>query len=205
MEEYHKDISALRKKYKIPENGFKYTGTKKEVENQEYMTFMTFEVKKKGFPEDIEELIFKYQKYGLNYSYKETIEKLILFEHTTISLLNFEIKANWFRIPPAIGKGEHINGRFKKLMIEIYGNTTFEDLKKGWKDIDKYRKELPDYNPKSFRPYKNTDRDRRIDALFKAKTPIKEIEKIINDEFPEKVISYEYLYRIRDRYLKKKK
>lgn len=200
---YLDELQLIRSKYKIPENGFQFEGSDEEISYNQRKQLHRFDIKKE-FQEDLEKFIKKFENEGLNYSFKNTVMELIVLGIARVSIHNFGIHRNWFRVPEKYGSGEFTEGKFKKLQIEIYGNTTLQDIKNGWDEIEEYKKELPDYDPKKFRPFFNNERDRRITELFNQNMSIEEITDIINEEFSDEIIGYDYLYKIRDRYLKNK-
>jgi hypothetical protein len=202
--EYISDIEKLRLKHKIPPKGFQFNEDDElllNIRNQLNVVEVDEE-----FQKDLMVLLNKYPKQGLNPTYRDTILRYILFNRYYVSKLNFGLKPNWLRIPAEYGSGEVLEGPHKELFIQIYGNTTLDDLKKGWSEIEKLKKELPDYNPKKFRPYKNNERDKRIIEMLEGGKDVNTIVTDINDEFPsewDKQITYDYIYKIKQRYLKK--
>lgn len=202
--EYISDIEKLRLKHKIPPNGFQFSEDEELILNIRNQLSVV-EVNEE-FQEDLTTLLNKYPKQGLNPTYKDTILRYILFNRYYVSKQNFGIKPNWLKIPEGYGYGEVLEGSHKELFIQIYGNTTLDDIKRGWNEIEELKKELPDYNPKRFRPYKNNERDKKIVEMIKGGKDVNTIVSDINDAFPtewDKQLTYDYIYKIKQRYLKK--
>jgi len=160
------EVKALRETYGTPKNGFVFEGNPAERYNQNVLTKSEFE-KRDDFNASIDKLMDTYKKHGLNHSYRDKLVNFILFNVKGINPNNVGLLPNWHTIPPYLGSGTVIEeGEPKRLLLEIYGNTTLDDIKNSWDEIETYRKQLPDYDPKPFRVFKNAERDMNVIEIY---------------------------------------
>ncbi len=116
------------------------------------------------------------QKYKLPLNWEESIRRYILFNN---------IDSMW------LPGGIYINVEYDqdtglhKLSVEIQDDTTLEDIKKAWPDIEFHQKHLHSYVNQKFQPIKKFDRDKRAYELQEEGKTIEEIGEIINLEFDD--------------------
>lgn len=81
------------------------------------------------------------------------------------------------------------------LSIQIHRYTTIDDIKKAWPRIQTHFKNTPAKKIR-FKIKKNIDRDLEIVKLKQEGKTSKEITRIINDKYPNAVITYDYVSKI---------
>jgi hypothetical protein len=81
----------------------------------------------------------------------------------------------------------------KIFTIYIYPETTMKDIQETWPDIKKQKETFYNYKPKRTVMRRNIERDVNVVQLRKQGKKAKEIVKIINREFPQQPITYEYV------------
>ena len=69
-----------------------------------------------------------------------------------------------------------------RIVIELRTNSTLQDVKKIWRNVEQYRKMFKLKTPK-FKLWKNFDRDSRIYELYLQGKTLGEIDKVINEEY----------------------
>ncbi len=89
----------------------------------------------------------------------------------------------------------------KKIVLEIFPETTITDIQKSWPEIIKQREQMYDKKNEKFNTIKCLDRDLYVDELYKQGKNCTEIKDIINDDirFKDKPISYYDVSKIRKR------
>ncbi len=183
-ETYLESLKAIRKKYKIPENGYDFEGTRPEIENKQILKKSEMN-HTKGFSEDLDQIIDNFAHKGLRPSYYTYLENIVLFGIGHLKTYNFGIHPNWLKIPSKFGTGTIQEGKNKRLNIEIYGNTSKNDIIENWDIIEEYKKELPGYDSTPFRAYKKPERNKNIIKIYNS--GIKDISKI-TEEYNKKYV-----------------
>lgn len=200
-EDFQERIWTLRKKYKIPKEGFcseeeskKWHEEKeKELEDVIENNFNSSNGLKKNatlfkLQEDIKSLIID---FGLSENYDSTIE--------------YFIKFNKISAPENIGVIMPFNEDLKRrqLFIQIFPDTTIDDVKRVWGRVLKFKKYLVGFKKNSrFREITTLSVQERVYDLIKAGKKPRQIADIFADEGKGN-IGYEDIGAMINRYKKK--
>lgn len=221
--DFQEDMLALRKKWKVPQNGIKgndasekwhrelyrseeeyfknvwgirrkdITKLKKERRFQEAEN-LTRELNN-GMPINAFRIDIKnlLRKYKLPLRWENGIKRYLLFNDPD----NMAI---------SIGVTVHFeydkDSSLPKLFIGIEDDTTINDIKAVWSEIKFHQKRLNSHVKDKFQPIINFDRDRRAYELKQEGKTIDEIEDAIQEEFNES-LDYNELNIAIKRYIKR--
>ena len=168
---FDKKITDLRKKYRVPQTGFK------NDRDNEYKTWLP-KFHHVGY---VQELSYLRQKcMGYAPIYQDLFEYYFLFgqikQESKISVASFE---NIFSL-----KAQSIEPDY---FIRIYPDTGREDVIQAYKDFRKHLKKMNKMPPK-YHPNKFLDRDIKIIQLARSGYVEYEIEDVINRQFPKQKI-----------------
>ena len=180
--EFIDDVETIQNKHGFPIKPY-------DMDNFDDIDKMLAHAENKDFFIAIDELVNKYKlpeladTYLIEYVRHNTFSKCP--EYFNLVYLNPDIR--------------HYSKRDDKRFtsIDIYPNTTINDIKRAWPMI---QKKLKIINPqKRVRLRKNIDRDIEIHELIKEGKRSKEICRIINERYPLSPISYDYVSKINGR------
>lgn len=181
-------ISEIRIKYAMPQNGFstdenvrKWNGRLLALWSKGKITLT--------LSQDIDTLL---RKFDLPSPYHMPINNFVFFNNF---LINDESK---IQISPFVVIQQYDKTiKLLRCFLEIFGDTTIDDIKKGWRGINKiqlgdniFRKPLPTYR-KLYRELVNLDRDAYIRHLREDKhLSLKETEEEIKKNAHFNPVSY---------------
>ncbi|MFC1656082.1 hypothetical protein ACFL3C_04375 [Patescibacteria group bacterium] len=169
----HDAIAELRKKWTIPNKGFK-----KLRESEKWHIDLYKKEKHREFNDDISILISKFRIIS---SFREGLTNYILFNKissTKIKILH------------------RVNGKNEELYLKIYPDTEIKDIEGIWNLIKFHKQQMWGIDPnKRNRNIKKFERNKRILELSKNKSD-REIATIINEEYKESFI-YSDIAKIR--------
>jgi len=199
---FQKKIKSLRKKWGISPKGFKSDEESKEwhdkmVEDSDKIIELIDGSAQKGrgnysipindFNNDLAKLV---KKFSLPSNFTSTIEFYLKFNKTTA--------------PESITVLTRYNERLgrKELFIQVFDNTTQEDVKKVWPRVMLFKKYLVAHKRGRFREITNLRAEERAYVLQKEKKSLKEIADILKKEGLG-TYSYEYVGKLISRFRKR--
>jgi hypothetical protein len=176
--DFRKSVTALRKIFAIPQDGFKNQKDLAIWQEKDLARFHKFSIESS--------LIMDH--FGLSERFVEPVTTFILFD----SIDDFGAKkyrVHYFKQEP------------KRIYIEIFGDTTKEDVCKAYLAIESrgYRKTLVDYADR-FKPTANINLMRKSHELRKLGKTIPEIADIIDPQ--RKFGTYDDISKLNQRYEK---
>lgn len=216
--DFQKDISFLRNKWNIPQNGIK---TEKDNEDwNEWILTETDNYYDKNWAKDIKVIsdLRKDKKYNEADEIKKKINKsapLNAFnDDVWVVIINHSLTPKWhssFKNYLLSNDPDHLKSQtgltvsfnwdhgILKPSIEFDKDTRVDDLKRAWTWA---RKLLKRKKIEKFHPLKKFDRDKRVYDLDKEGKTIDEIGEIVQSEFNED-LDYNYINLILKRYKKR--
>ncbi len=216
--DFKKDVSELRTKWNIPQEGLK---TEIEIENwNNQILDDTDNYYNKNWPNEVTKIIRLrgQKKYSEADQIKNTINKLaplnalnddvwgLITKYCLIPKWHSGIK-NYllYNDPKNMGIDIGVTVAFgwdhgiRKISLEIDKDTTLDDLKRVWSWA---RKMFRNKTNTKFQPIKNFDRDKRIYNLDKEGKTIDEIGETVQTEFNQD-LDYNHINLILSRYKKR--
>lgn len=218
--EFQKDILRFRKKWSIPKNGFKDCEGTEEYQawldktSDEYTNSEAYKTQKKLLSNEMnlatnkndpklyinaqEKLKLLESKVPLNDYFND--QKIIatkyeLSENYKMALGVFLLCGAFHSVyvpktPVRVWYERNPEDK-KKIFIEIYADTTIEDIREAWPMIKKWQKDMLGYKEGRKRKTTYYNMNKRIFELHQKNTPHEEISTIIEREFGRKIIYYD--------------
>lgn len=218
--EFQKDILKFRKKWSIPKNGFKdCEGTEEYQEwldkiSDEYTNSEAYKTQKRLLSNKMnlatskndpklylntkEELRLLESKTPLNdyFNDQEIIAtKYELSENYKMALSVFLLSSVFYPVyvpktPVRVWYERNLEDK-KKIFIEVYAETTIEDIREAWPMIKKWQKDTLGYKKGRKRKTTYYSMNKRIFELHQKNTSNEDISTIIEKEFGRKILYYD--------------
>jgi len=199
---FHTSVRILRLKWKIPQDGFMLekpieTKTKKGIVHQhvkgkmeEWQDQLNKSGKSPDFWKDLDNLRRATLKpYKLSDRWLFFLQRYIVYGS---KMPEAGLEVHLRRDDDA---GEH------SIWVKIEGDTTLDDIKRGWGNIKRMQERLLNYK-KRFKAIPKLQRDKKIMELSEQGLPDKEITEQINKEFGDGLI-YSDIPKIRKKHKKR--
>lgn len=173
--EFKKRIKALRKKWKIPSDGFK---TEKQSKKWH-----------KSIIDKSDKMLEKkvaLSKIPINEFNKDLRNIIIFFKLPShyLSTIEFYIKFNKIATPENFVVNLEYKPKFKRkeLSIQIFSNTTIKDIKRAWQRVQRFKKYLPDYEEGRFREVPTLEIQKKAYLLKKEGKTLEQIADLFQEK-----------------------
>ncbi len=197
MKRFQKAINKIRKKWGVPENGFKYEDRAKGhgriywtgERNDRHYAYYDYQEDLIPPTKQVRLALRKLSKeFNLDFRWHFDLYFYILGSDKLdppASGVNLDVRFNDTRLPEE-------QWVVTKLSLDIYQDSTIEDIKAKWRQIEKYQSMMPAYSPQRKRVSGNIERYIKVRDLEDEGKSHKEIAEIAELGFSSdpKAVSY---------------
>ncbi|MFW5884825.1 MAG: hypothetical protein ACOCUF_01155 [Patescibacteria group bacterium] len=182
---FKKEIIKLREKWGIPPKGFL-----KGKEESDWSLKLLKSGKSEIFNQDFHRLL---RKFNLSNYYRQRVHEY-LFSNKVNDIK--QVEQNNIRI---FSRTDDADKRKLRLFVEIFSETSIEDLKKSWEKISQLKKDAIGFKENTRKRVNLMDRDKAIYSLYKEGKSPKEIKREIEGMPCTRNIELKYISKIIER------